>query len=496
MGVSCVRFMLDGQLIELDDVDPARTVLQFLREDLGRTGTKEGCAEGDCGACTVVVAELCGDDLSLKAINSCIQFLPTLDGKELITVESLSPPGAELHPVQRAMAENHGSQCGFCTPGFVMSLFALYKTNALPGRQEIDDALAGNLCRCTGYRPIVAAAHSMYEKSAADDRSDWLRQACGRQQKPARRIESLRKLAREADLELEHGDRRYFAPTGIDSLAERFARHPDATLLAGGTDIGLWVTKQHRELGTVIYTGRVAKLLAVSRSPTHLDIGAAVTLSEAIPQIVEHYPGLEEIFRRFASPPIRNTGTLGGNIANGSPIGDSMAALMVVGATLLLRRGDDVRELPLDAFYHDYRVNDLAPGEFIERIRIPLVDGRAVVRSQKWSKRFDQDISAVCTAYFLELDGGKVAAFRMACGGLAPIIKRATHCEGILVGEAWSEPLIERACVALQSDFTPISDARATADIRLLAVQNLLRRFYRETAGAAESTVYLYGRSG
>lgn len=495
MGASCIRFILDGQLIEIDEVDPTRTVLQFLREDLGRTGTKEGCAEGDCGACTVVAAELNGDELSLKAINSCIQFLPTIDGMELITVESLSSAGAELHPVQRAMVENHGSQCGFCTPGFVMSLFALYKTNARPTRREIDDALAGNLCRCTGYRPIVAAARSMYENVSADDRSDWLRQPCGEQSKPAERIERLRALVRADELAFEHGGRRFFAPTSVESLAAILARHPEATVLAGGTDIGLWVTKQHLELETVIFTGRVAELLGISRSPTHLDIGAAVTLTEAIPAIVEHYPGLDEMFRRFASPPIRNTGTLGGNIANGSPIGDSMAALMVVEASLVLRHGKKSRELPLDAFYHDYRINDLAPGEFIERIHIPLADSSAVVQSQKWSKRFDQDISAVCTAYYLELDGDRVRTFRMACGGLAPVVRRATHCESKLVGKEWNEQQVEQACAALQSDFTPISDARATADIRLLAVQNLLRRFYRETAGDAEPTVYLYGRS-
>jgi len=495
MNASPIRFVLDGQVFELGNVDPTRTVLQFLREDLGRTGTKEGCAEGDCGACTVVVAELNGDELLLRAINSCIQFLPTLDGKELITVESLAAEGRELHPVQRAMVENHGSQCGFCTPGFVMSLFALFKTNANPGRQDIDDALAGNLCRCTGYRPIIAAAQAMCEDVSAEDRKDWLRQPCGAQDRPADRIAALQSLVRSEDLAIEHAGRRFMAPGTIESLAALAADNPDATLLAGGTDIGLWVTKRHRELETVIYTGRVTELLGVTRSPTHLEIGAAVTLTDAIPPIVEQYPGFDELFRRFASPPIRNTGTLGGNIANGSPIGDSMVALMAVGASLVLRCGAGTRELPLDAFYHDYQVNDLADGEFIERIRIPLADPAAIVSSQKWSKRFDQDISAVCTAYFLELDGDKVATFRMACGGLAPVVKRAAHCEAFLSGKRWASDTVEQACIALAKDFTPITDARATADIRLLAVQNLLRRFFRETKGDAESTVYLYGRN-
>ncbi|MGI9232666.1 MAG: xanthine dehydrogenase small subunit [Woeseiaceae bacterium] len=493
-----IRFVLDGELIELNDVDPTRTVLQFLREDLGRTGTKEGCAEGDCGACTVVVAELNrdGDDLTLNAINSCIQFLPTLDGKELITVESLSLPGSDLHPVQQALVINHGSQCGFCTPGFVMSLLALYKSNAKPGRQEIDDALAGNLCRCTGYRPIIAAAQAMYEDASGDDSADWLRQPCGKQNKPADRIATLQRLQRQKDVLIEQAGCRFFAPADIDSLAEIVASNPDATLLAGGTDVGLWVTKEHRELEALIYTGRVARLLDISQSSAHLEIGAAVTLTDAIPPIVTLYPGLDEMFRRFASPPIRNTGTLGGNIANGSPIGDSMAALMVTGATLLLRRGDKTREMPLDGFYHSYGVNDLAPGEFIERIRIPRLSNDAIVQSQKWSKRFDQDISAVCTAYCLELDGDRIKTFRMACGGLAPVVKRAHHCEQVLGGQLWTADNIERACEALASDFTPISDARAAADIRLVAVQNLLRRFFRETQGNTEESVYLYGRSG
>jgi len=305
----------------------------------------------------------------------------------------------------------------------------------------------------------------------------------------------LQGLVRDDELAIDYAGRRFFAPSDIESLAALVERYPGATILAGGTDIGLWVTKQHRELDTVIYTGRVGELVEVSQAATHLEIGAAATLTDAIPAIVEQYPGLDELFRRFASPPIRNTGTLGGNIANGSPIGDSMAALMVVGASLVLRCGDSTREVPLDAFYHDYQVNDLQTGEFIERIRIPVADRAAVVHSQKWSKRFDQDISAVCTAYRLELDDDQVKTFRMACGGLATTVKRAKHCEKALAGKRWTADSVEQACAALAADFQPISDARAAADIRLLAVQNLLRRFYLETSGEPEPTVYLYGRS-
>ncbi len=487
-----IRFVLDGEVIEIRDVDPTRTVLQYLREDLGRKGTKEGCAEGDCGACTVVVAEVDGDDLSLRAINSCIQFLPTIDGKELITVESLAPDAANLHPVQHALVEQHGSQCGFCTPGFVMSLFALYKANANPTRQEIDDALAGNLCRCTGYRPIIAAAKSMYGQAAKE--AEWLRQPGGSGEKPRERVARLQSLQRSAPLELDYHGRRFFAPLDIDTLADLYSRHPDATILAGGTDIGLWVTKQHRELETVIYTGRVGELGSLDVTATHIEVGGAVTLTDVMPVLVKHYPGLEEMLRRFASPPIRNAGTLGGNIANGSPLGDSMAALMVVGATLVLRQGSKERELPLDEFYHDYQVNDLEPGEFLARIRIPLPAADTVVSSQKWSKRFDQDISAVCTAYALKLDGDRVSGFRMACGGLAPVVKRAANCEAAINGQPWTEATIAKAVAALARDFTPISDMRASADIRLRATQNLLRRFYLETCGELDDTVYTYGR--
>ena len=475
-----VRFILDGEVIEVRDIDPARTVLQFLREDLRRKGSKEGCAEGDCGACTVVVAELDrdGDNVNLKAINSCIQFLPTLDGKELITVESLAD-GDVLHPVQSALVANHGSQCGFCTPGFVMSLYALYETNRNPGRQDIDDALSGNLCRCTGYRPIIAAANEMYAAARVDS---------------ADRSVVLRSIQREQSLKIEHNGRQFFAPRSADELAALLAQYPGATLLAGGTDIGLWVTKQHRELTLVIYLGCVVDLCDVSVTDTHIDIGSAATLSAAVPAIVEHYPGFEELFRRFASPPIRNAGTLGGNIANGSPIGDSMAALMVVGTSLVLRAGEVEREVALDDFYHDYMINDLQPGEFVSRVKIPIPTDDAHIRSQKWSKRFDQDISAICTAYRLVLENDKVVSFRMACGGLAATVRRAPEAELAVTGMPWTKDTIEIACTALAKDFAPISDMRASADIRLLAVQNLLRRFFLETSSRNVETVYTYGR--
>jgi xanthine dehydrogenase small subunit len=475
-----IRFVLDGRVIELENVDPTRTVLQFLREDLGRTGTKEGCAEGDCGACTVVLAErhADGDEIRLRAINSCIQFLPTLDGKELITVESLAEDG-HLHPVQQAMVDSHASQCGFCTPGFVMSLYALYETNPAPTRRDIDDALAGNLCRCTGYRPIIAAARQMYE--------------AGPRVLRRHDVDLLQAISREQSLHVSGRGRAFHAPRSTDELAELLEGQANAVILAGGTDIGLWVTKQHRELDTVIYTGRVQEMQRLFVAENCLEIGAAVTLADALPALVEHFPGLEELFVRFASPPIRNAGTLGGNIANGSPIGDAIPAMMALNARLRLRRGAVRREVALEDFYKDYQVNDLQSGEFIESIRLPLPAPGEIVRAHKWSKRFDQDISAVCNATVLELDGNVARTFRMACGGMAATVRRAHNAEAAVVGNPWTEETVDDAVRALAEDFTPISDMRASADGRLVAAGNLLRRFYLETQGELK-TLYDYGR--
>ena len=490
-----IRFVLDGEVIELTNVDPTRTVLQFLREDLRRTGSKEGCAEGDCGACTVVLAELDsdGDDLSVRAINSCIQFLPTLDGKELITVESLSREGDELHPVQQAMLDCHGSQCGFCTPGFVMSLFALYKTQSSPTRRAVDDALAGNLCRCTGYRPIVAAARSMY---ASQDGDDWLRQAHGHATPDKNRIARLKGIDRDSTLSLSHEGRLFFAPRSTDELAEQMAEYPDACILAGGTDVGLWVTKQHRVLETFIYIGNVSELRELNTDDTHIHIGAGVSFTDAVPAILAHYPRLEELFLRFASPPIRNAGTLGGNVANGSPIGDSMPALMAAGTSLLLQSATGTREVALDDFYHDYMVNDLQAGEFLRALRIPLPAAGSELYSYKISKRFDQDISAMCAAFHLQIDAGNVTAFRAAFGGMAATIRRATHCEEALLGKPWNDAAIEAARQALAGDFEPISDMRASADYRRRVASNLLQRLFLDSRGEAETKVYDYGRTG
>jgi xanthine dehydrogenase small subunit len=473
-----IRFLLGHELCELRGVDPNLTVLNYLREVLRRTGTKEGCAEGDCGACTVVLGEVAGDRVRYRAVNACILFTPQLDGKQLITVEHLRQAGGALHPVQQAMVECHGSQCGFCTPGFVMSLFALYHEDRAPSRQRILDALAGNLCRCTGYRPIVDAGRRMYELG----KSDQFRA------REAETITRLKALDHSDRLAFAHDGRRYFAPRRIEDLAALCEQFPGACLLAGGTDVGLWVTKQHRDLDTLIHVGEVEELSRLETTDTHLEIGAALTYTDAMDALGARWPDFGELIRRLGSVQIRNSGTIGGNVANGSPIGDSMPALLALGAELTLRKGGERRALPLEDFYLDYRRTALAPGEFVERIRVPLAQPGNQFRCYKLSKRFDQDISALLGAFRIELNAGRVAHVRIAYGGMAPVPKRACACERALLGQPWNEATIARGRAALAEDFAPISDMRASAAYRLLAAQNLLSKFHVETSAPAFTT--------
>jgi xanthine dehydrogenase small subunit len=471
-----VRFVLDGRVRELRGVDPAMTVLQWLRGVERRCGTKEGCAEGDCGACTVVLGELREGRVRLLPVNACILFLPALDGKALFTVESLRQDG-QLHPVQQALVDCHGSQCGFCTPGFVMSLYALYESGPVPSRRRIDDALGGNLCRCTGYRPIADAARRAYElgRSAGAAARDRL-------------ASQLRTIARQDTLALEHGGHRFFAPRTGDALAELCERYPAANLLAGGTDVGLWVTKGHRELEVLISVTAVADLADVSVGDAHIDIGAAVTLSDAHEVLAAHYPDLGELIRRFGSPQIRNAGTVAGNVANASPVGDLPPALLALDATVVLRRGSERRELPLDAFFVGYRKTALRPGEFLERIRLPVRSPGRQFRAYKVSKRFDQDISAVCGAFSVELEEGRVRDVRLAYGGMAEIPKRARACEAAIAGRPWSEATVDAALSQLDAELSPISDMRASAGYRRLLARNLLRKFQLETSGRSGAT--------
>ncbi|MCZ6727818.1 MAG: xanthine dehydrogenase small subunit [Acidobacteria bacterium] len=501
-----VRFILDGEVRTVRDVDPNTTVLNYLRETLRRTGTKEGCAEGDCGACTVVLGELDGDRVRFRAINSCIQFVPTLDGKELFTVESLRAPDGALHPVQEAMVEFHGSQCGFCTPGFIMSLFAMYRSEPEPSKARINDILAGNLCRCTGYRPIIEAAEEMYRlpPHGGNGNGGWTHSpysASGDDEPSAgerEMVERLRSIERRGTLvvtgpDLSGGRRTYYAPTTIADFAELVERYPDAYILAGGTDIGLWVTKHHMDLDTVIYLGDVAELKVLAASQTHIEIGAAVTITDAHALIDSHFPDMGEMYRRFASPPIRNAATIGGNVANGSPIGDSMPGLIALGASLVLRRGPESRELPMDEFYLAYQKTALEPGEFVERVRVPLEPSDRHFRTYKITKRFDQDISAVCAAYCFRLEDGRARDVRICYGGMAAIPQRASECEQALEGREWNESTLAAGMAALDRDYTPIEDMRASAEYRQMVTRNLLRKLFLETSGWQGETRVIEG---
>lgn len=466
-----IRFYYQGAVREVSNAAPTQTILQHLREDLGCTGTKEGCAEGDCGACTVVIGSLENGALQMKAVNSCIQFTPTLDGKALFSVEDLQQPDGRLHPVQQALVECHGSQCGFCTPGFVMSLWGMYlkQEGGSPTRCQVDHALSGNLCRCTGYRPIIDAAMRMGELPHVEfDRAAL-----------AAQLESLK---RETMATYSAGGQHFHAPRTIDELVEIRARKPGALLLAGSTDVGLWVTKQMRELGDIIYLGHVDALKNVLEADGMIDIGAGVTLEEAYEALCRHYPGeLSEMWRRFASLPIRNAGTLGGNVANGSPIGDSMPWLIAVGAQLVLRGPAGERSMPLEDFYLGYQKKDLQAGEFVLALRVPLPREGVRFRTYKLAKRFDQDISAVCAAFAFTFDGDVIADARIAFGGMAATPKRASAAENALRGRRWTEEAASAAMAALAQDYQPLTDMRASSEYRMKAAQNLLRRFWYET---------------
>jgi xanthine dehydrogenase small subunit len=470
------RFVLDGELRCVSGLPPTTTVLEYLRNRAGRTGTKEGCAEGDCGACTVVLGELSADgrQIEYRAINSCIRFLPTIDGAELITVESLQAPDGTLHPVQRALIDCHGSQCGFCTPGFVMSLFALYLRRTAPTRPEVLTALSGNLCRCTGYRPIIDAGERMgsYPEPRRWSRADA---------QSAARIDQLRALRRtRSDSSLRFPG--FHAPRSLDELAAILAAAPDSLLLAGGTDVALWVTKQLRELPPIIYLGNVAELHEIRRNAAGLWIGAAVTLTAAWSALLEDYPALAEQAGRFASPPVCNSGTLCGNIANGSPIGDSMPALIALGAELELRKEAQQRRIPLECLYLGYQRKDLSPGELIVGVLVPPPRAARLFASYKLAKRIDQDISAVCGAFAVELAGGRIVSARLAYGGMAAVPARAGAAERALTGQPWSEATIAAAIAALASDFTPLTDLRGSREYRLRAAGSMLRRFYLQHA--------------
>ncbi|MER2536152.1 MAG: xanthine dehydrogenase small subunit [Rhizobiaceae bacterium] len=471
-----IRFILNGEYVALADVRPDETLLDFLRLRRSLRGTKEGCAEGDCGACTVLVGRLHGGRLVYESVNACIRFLGSLDATHVVTVEHLKGADGRLHPVQQAMVDFHGSQCGFCTPGFVMSLYALWMRAPEPSDAEIETALQGNLCRCTGYEAILRAARaiSSYGKAGRDVLSV-------ERQAVTARLQALKDGAR---VEIGIGAGRLVVPADVDDLAALLEAEPKATVVAGSTDVGLWVTKHMRAIAPAVFIGGLDGLKGVSERDGVLSIGAGVTYSEASSLLAEKIPALGPLVARIGGEQVRNMGTIGGNIANGSPIGDTPPPLIALGARLTLRKGTARRTIPLEAFFIAYGKQDRRPGEFVEAVHVPLPVADEIFAVHKVTKRRDEDITATLGAFLLKLSGdGTVEKIRIAYGGMAATPKRAHAVEAALLGKAWTEAAVREAMDAYPQDYSPLTDMRATAQYRALAARNLLMRFWLETTG-------------
>ncbi len=479
-----IRFWRRGERVQIGGFHPRTTLLDYLRLQERSTGTKEGCAEGDCGACTVAIGRVKNGRFVYEPVNACILLLGQVDGAEIVTVEDLAQ-GETLHPVQSAMVANHGSQCGFCTPGIVMSLFTLYQEGERPvSRQTANDVLAGNLCRCTGYRPIVDAAL----QACAEGPADAFTAA------RATTAERLATAADSADVFVGDASRFFAAPASEASLARLCAEHPDATIVAGSTDVGLWVTKGMAALDKVIWLGRVAGLDVLEDAPDALTIGATVTHADAFAALGSIDPDLGELMRRFGSAQVRASGTVGGNIANGSPIGDLPPALIALGAELELASTEGVRRIPLDAFFIAYRQQDRRPGEYVRRVVVPKLKASEVFRAFKVSKRFDEDISSAMGAFHFTLDGRRIAAARIAFGGMAGTPKRAAATEAALAGASLDEPATwDAALGALSSDYQPMSDHRSSAAYRMTVARNVLLKALMEVASGTTRDTRIVG---
>ena len=476
MSPPTLRFVLGHRPHALPDVAPDRTLLDVLREDLRCTAVKEGCASGDCGACTVAVAEAEeGGRLHWRAINSCIRLAHSVEGMAVFTAEDIAGEGGRLHPAQRAMLECHGSQCGFCTPGFVMSLFTLHRQRdgAAVSRDEALHALSGNLCRCTGYRPILDAAQTMHHwPDVPLDESGLLQQ--------------LKLLAQGGRAPVADSASNFYAtPTTLSELLRLRAAHPQALIAAGTTDVGLWVTKQHRRFGQIIDVTRVTELRRIERGAHSLSIGAAASLTKAFDALAESRPQLKPFFDRFAGLPVRESGTLGGNVANGSPIGDSMPLLIALGATLVLASTRGERTLPIEDFYLAYRKTALAPDEVLAHIEVPKPTPHEWLRADKISKRFEDDISAVCLAVALQVEDGVIHSARIGAGGVAAVPARAIQTEAALAGQQCAEAIFDAAATVLEAEFKPLSDMRASSAYRRAVLGNLLRRGWQQSQPGA-----------
>jgi xanthine dehydrogenase small subunit len=473
-----LRFILNGQDVCLRDVAPDLTLLDWLRLSRSLKGTKEGCAEGDYGACTVLVGRLTPQGgLVYEGVNACIRFMGSLDGCHVVTVEHVAGAGDRLHPVQQAMVDYHGSQCGFCTPGFVMSLYALWMQTPNPNDQQIETALQGNLCRCTGYEPILRAARAISEYGGTD-KDPLLAERAGM-------IARLQALKDGARVEIGEGKRRFVVPAGLDDFAAVLDASPAATVVAGSTDVGLWVTKHMRDISPVVFIAGLDELKSLSVKDGTISIGAGVTYTEALSTLAQHIPALGPLIERIGGQQVRNMGTIGGNIANGSPIGDTPPALIALGSTLTLRKGAERRTISLQDFFIAYGKQDRQPGEFVEAVHVPIPAAAEKFAVYKVTKRRDEDITATLGAFRLALAAdGTVADVTIAYGGMAATPKRASAVEKALLGQPWSEATVEAAMEKYAEDYAPLTDMRATAEYRAMVAKNLLLRFHMETTSS------------
>jgi len=468
MTSSNIEFIYQNKIFKIKKPDPNETLLNYIRTKLKKIGTKEGCAEGGCGACTVVLGQLKNNEINYQAINSCITLLPTLQGKQLILVEDLISKDGSLHPVQQAMVNYHGSQCGFCTPGFIMSLFLMFKKNSKFKDEEIKDSISGNLCRCTGYQPIIKAAKSLKNKNKIDHFT--------RNKKNT--INLLKKISNKSIVIYNRG-KKYFAPKYVQELKKILKNNIEADFLSGGTDLSLSVTKERKEINSIIYMNSISELNFIKNNNKYIEIGASTPLIELESYIEKYYPDFTKILKRYGSPQIRNVATVAGNIATASPIGDCLPLLISLNAQVVLQDLKKTKILFLDKFFISYRKTKLKKGQFIRSIRIPLFEDNTF-KAYKVSKRFDDDISSVCAAFNLEIVKNKIQNVRIAYGGMAAIPKRAIYCEKILSNSLVTDEIIDKAKKALEKDFKPISDMRASALYRMEVAKNLLEKFYAE----------------
>ncbi len=476
-----IRFLLNDTVVDLDRVAASDTLLDFLRLEQRLCGSKEGCAEGDCGACTVLVGRLADGELRYETVNACIRFVGSLDGCHVVTIEHLRGADGGLHPVQQAMVDMHGSQCGFCTPGIVMSLYGLWMSNAKPSNADIETALQGNLCRCTGYEAIIRAA--LAAASAGGQAQDVL--VSERDKVTA----TLKDLADGARVEMGEGDSWFFVPASVDDLADIRAENPDSTIVAGATDVGLWVNKDMRRIAPAIFISHLDELHRIQETETGLSIGASVTYTEFQNMVATHFPQIAGYWNRIGGEQVRNMGTVGGNVANGSPIGDTPPVLIALGASVTLRKGKEQRTVAVEDFFIDYGKQDRQPGDFVEALHIPFPAEDALFAAYKVSKRRDEDISSVAAAFHIKVADGKVADAVIAYGGMAATPKRASTVESLLTGKPWSAQTVADAQAGFVDDFTPIGDWRASAEYRALVARKLLTRFLLETTQGADDTM-------